>query len=450
MPANIVVPEVGESIVDARVAKWLRQEGDAVAAGDPLVELETDKIDLEVSAPQAGILKRIDRRDGEDVKVGEVLGVIDEAQTGSTEARPETRGAGTSSAPASAQAASARSASEQSAGSASARSAESVSARSAESAPARSAESAAPKSPRATPAARNAAEAHEVDLARVRGSGDAGRVMRRDVEQAAGTGGNGKGAAAAPEPVRARPAPPVPEERRRTPGDRSEERVRMSKRRATIAKRLVEAQSTAAMLTTFNEVDMSAVMALRERHKQAFKERHGVGLGIASFFVKGSIGALRAFPRINAEIQGDEMVLKRYFDIGVAVGASEGLVVPVLRDADRMSFAEIEQQIREFARRAEDGTLSLADLKGGTFTITNGGVFGSLLSTPILNPPQVGILGLHKIQERPMALNGQVAVRPMMYVALTYDHRIVDGAEAVRFLVKVKELVEDPGALLLD
>jgi 2-oxoglutarate dehydrogenase E2 component (dihydrolipoamide succinyltransferase) len=224
----------------------------------------------------------------------------------------------------------------------------------------------------------------------------------------------------------------------------------MSKRRATIAKRLVEAQSTAAMLTTFNEVDMSAVMALRERHKGAFKERHGVGLGIASFFVKASIGALREFPRINAEIQGDEMVLKSYYDIGVAVGASEGLVVPVLRDADRMSFAEMETHIRDFARRAEDGTLTLTDLKGGTFTITNGGVFGSLLSTPILNPPQVGILGLHKIQERPVAAGGQVALRPMMYVALTYDHRIVDGSEAVRFLVRVKELVEDPGALLLD
>jgi 2-oxoglutarate dehydrogenase E2 component (dihydrolipoamide succinyltransferase) len=243
---------------------------------------------------------------------------------------------------------------------------------------------------------------------------------------------------------------PIAEERRRPEGDRSEERVRMSKRRATIAKRLVEAQSTAAMLTTFNEVDMSAVMAVRERHKQAFKDRHGVGLGIASFFVKASIGALRSFPRLNAEIQGDEMVLKHYFDIGVAVGASEGLVVPVLRDADRMTFADIEKQIRALAARAEDGTLSLADLKGGSFTITNGGVFGSLLSTPILNPPQVGILGLHKIQDRPVAVGGQVVVRPMMYTALTYDHRIVDGSEAVRFLVRVKELVEDPGALLLD
>ena len=321
-----------------------------------------------------------------------------------------------------------------------------------------SAQSAATKSPRATPTARNAAEEHDVDLARVQGSGDAGRVMRRDVEKAAGTGGNGRGAAApeavsarpAAERAQARPAAPVPEERRSAPGDRREERVRMSKRRATIAKRLLEAQSTAAMLTTFNEVDMTGVMQLRERHKQPFKERHGVGLGIASFFVKASIGALRAFPRVNAEIQGDEMVLKHYHDIGMAVGASEGLVVPVLRDADRMSFAEIEHQIRDFAKRAEDGTLSLADLKGGTFTITNGGVFGSLLSTPILNPPQVGILGLHKIQERPMAVNGQVVVRQMMYVALTYDHRIVDGAEAVRFLVKIKELIEDPAALLLE
>ena len=280
----------------------------------------------------------------------------------------------------------------------------------------------------------------------MRGSGDGGRVMRRDVEQAAG--------AAAPPPAashaKAKPVPPVAEERRHAEGDRTEERVRMSKRRATIARRLVEAQSTAAMLSTFNEVDMTAVMALRERHKQAFKDRHGVSLGIASFFVKASIGALRSFPRINAEIQGDEMVLKHYYDIGVAVGASEGLVVPVLRDADRMSFAEVEKGIREFAKRADDGTLSLADLKGGTFTITNGGVFGSLLSTPILNPPQVGILGLHKIQDRPMAVNGQVVVRPMMYMALTYDHRIVDGAEAVRFLVRVKELVEDPGAMLLD
>jgi 2-oxoglutarate dehydrogenase E2 component (dihydrolipoamide succinyltransferase) len=407
MSSNILVPEVGESIVDARVAKWLRKEGDAVAAGEPLVELETDKIDVEVSAPHAGVLSRIDRKDGEDVKVGEVLGILDESA----------RGAATPSAvPA---------------------------------APDAPKDDAA-RTPRATPAARKAAQANDVDLSRVRGSGDAGRVMRRDVEKAAGASEPAAAPTPAAPPAKARAVPPIAENSRLSQGDRTEERVRMSKRRATIARRLVEAQSTAAMLTTFNEVDMTSVMALRERHKQAFKDRHGVSLGIASFFVKASIGALRSFPRINAEIQGDEMVLKHYYDIGVAVGASEGLVVPVLRDADRMTFAEIEKGIREFAKRAEDGTLSLADLKGGTFTITNGGVFGSLLSTPILNPPQVGILGLHKIQDRPMAVNGQVLVRPMMYVALTYDHRIVDGAEAVRFLVRVKELVEDPGALLLD
>jgi 2-oxoglutarate dehydrogenase E2 component (dihydrolipoamide succinyltransferase) len=272
--------------------------------------------------------------------------------------------------------------------------------------------------------------------------------MRKDVEQAAQGGAPVKSAApAAPAPASPPVRPPAP---RAAAGERSEERIRMSKRRATIAKRLVEVQSTAAMLTTFNEVDMSAVMALRERRKQTFKDRHGVNLGLSSFFVKAAIGALKEIPRVNSELQGDEMVLKHYYDIGVAVGAAEGLVVPVLRDADRLSFAEVEQQVRYFAKAAEQGTLSLADLKGGTFTITNGGVFGSLLSTPILNPPQAGILGLHAIKDRPIAVGGQVVIRPMMYVALTYDHRIIDGSEAVRFLVKVKELVEDPGALLID
>jgi 2-oxoglutarate dehydrogenase E2 component (dihydrolipoamide succinyltransferase) len=224
----------------------------------------------------------------------------------------------------------------------------------------------------------------------------------------------------------------------------------MSRRRQTIARRLLEATQTTAMLTTFNEVDMSAVMDVRKRRKESFKEQHGIGLGFMSFFVKATVGALKAFPRLNAEIQDDEIVLKHYYDIGIAVGAAEGLVVPVLRDADRMSFAEIEQAIKAFAQKAEDNTLSLEELRGGTFTITNGGVFGSLLSTPILNPPQVGILGLHKIEERPIALNGQVMIRPMMYVALSYDHRIVDGREAVQFLVRVKELIEDPEALLLE
>ncbi|HTI40018.1 MAG TPA: 2-oxoglutarate dehydrogenase complex dihydrolipoyllysine-residue succinyltransferase [Vicinamibacterales bacterium] len=418
---DIVVPEVGESVVDARVARWLKKPGDTVAAGDPLVELETDKIDLEVAAPRAGVLSRIDHEDGADVKVGEVLGVIDETGPASA-AAASGNGGSAGQAPATA------------------------------AAPAATRAAPEAEKTRATPAARNAAERNDVDLAQVRGSGDAGRVMRRDVEKAsAGTRPSAKDTSPAAPAAEARPASPPPAPPRpRVEGDRTETRERMSKRRATIARRLVEAQSTAAMLTTFNEVDMSAVMALRERHKQAFKERHGVSLGVSSFFVKACIGALREFPRINAEIQGDEIVSKHYYDIGVAVGAAEGLVVPVLRDADRLSFAEIEQEIRRFARAAEDGSLTLADLKGGTFTITNGGVFGSLLSTPILNPPQVGILGLHAIKERPVAVGGQVVVRPMMFTALTYDHRIVDGSEAVRFLVRIKELVEDPGALLLE
>jgi 2-oxoglutarate dehydrogenase E2 component (dihydrolipoamide succinyltransferase) len=415
MATNIVVPEVGESIVDARVAKWLKREGDAVSVGDPLVELETDKIDLEVAAPQGGVLSRIAHGDGADVKVGEVLGVIEDggqqSEAGgqrSEVGKPEAGGS---------------------------------------QAEAGSRQPDATAKTRSTPAARNAAQQNAVDLKHVQGTGDAGRVMRRDVESAATKPAPAAAPAAATPATPAAPkAAPAP----RPAGERTEERIRMSKRRATIAKRLVEAQSTAAMLTTFNEIDMSAVQALRERHKQSFKERHGFGLGLTSFFVKATIGALREFPRINAEIQGDEMVLKHYYDIGIAVGASEGLVVPVLRDADLLSFAQIEGKVRELAKAADAGTLSLADIKGGTFTITNGGVFGSLFSTPILNPPQVGILGLHAIKDRPIAIGGQMVVRPVMYAALTYDHRIVDGAEAVQFLVRVKALVEDPGALLID
>jgi 2-oxoglutarate dehydrogenase E2 component (dihydrolipoamide succinyltransferase) len=452
MPANVVVPEVGESIVDARVAKWLKKEGDLVKVGDPLVELETDKIDLEVAAPQGGVLSKIAHGNGADVKVGEVLGVIEEdggrgAEVGGRGSEVGGRGAedGKPEAGSGQPSASARAG---------------VHAGSGETSPEpRSGEGGeAAAKPRATPAARNAAQQNAVDLKSVQGTGDAGRVMRRDVESAfAPKGASTFAADAAAVDKSARPAASAAgaASAAKAPalapaGERTEERVRMSKRRATIAKRLVEAQSTAAMLTTFNEIDMGAVQALRERHKQTFKERHGVGLGLTSFFVKAAIAALREFPRVNAEIQGDEMVLKHYYDIGIAVGASEGLVVPVLRDADRLSFAGIEAKVRAFARAADEGTLSLADLKGGTFTITNGGVFGSLFSTPILNPPQVGILGLHAIKDRPMAIGGQVVIRPAMYAALTYDHRIVDGAEAVQFLVRVKQLVEDPGALLIE
>jgi 2-oxoglutarate dehydrogenase E2 component (dihydrolipoamide succinyltransferase) len=320
---------------------------------------------------------------------------------------------------------------------------------------------------KATPTARKMAEAHDVALSAVAGSGDAGRVTKKDVAgqiqspspvaapPVAAAPVAAPPAAPGPPPLppakdRARPAPVVAPAPPRAPGTRAETRERMSKRRLTIARNLVEAQRTAAMLTTFNEVDMTELMALRERRKQAFKERYGLGLGIASFFVKASVAALRAFPRLNAEIQGEEMVLKHYYDIGIAVGAPQGLVVPVIRNAEDLSFAGIEQAIREFAGKAQNGTLTLEDLRGGSFTITNGGVFGSMLSTPILNPPQVGILGLHKIEDRPIAIKGQVVIRPMMYVALSYDHRIVDGLEAVQFLVRVKELIEDPGQMLLE
>jgi 2-oxoglutarate dehydrogenase E2 component (dihydrolipoamide succinyltransferase) len=459
--AQIVVPQLGESVVEARIARWLKRPGDPVSAGEPVVELETDKIDLEVGAEQAGVLLEIARQEGEDVRVGEVLAVVGDAPAGAVvdEAPGSGAGGGAPRAPAAAMAAGAAAATAAGAAETApeARADESAAAAAASVAAA----AAGPARDRATPTARRMAAQHAIDLADVTGTGEGGRIVRRDVERHLAQAGAGTAAAgvstraardagAAPSPA-ARPIPAPPAGRPAgAPGERREERIRMSKRRLTIARNLVEAQRTAAMLTTFNEVDMGAVMALRERRKAAFRERYGVGLGIASFFVKASIAALRAFPRLNAEIQGEEMVLKHYYDIGIAVGAPQGLVVPVLRDADRMTFAEIELAIRDFARRASEGTLTLEDLRGGTFTITNGGVFGSLLSTPILNPPQVGILGLHKIEDRPAAVGGQVVVRPMMYIALTYDHRIVDGMEAVQFLVKVKEFVEDPGHLLLE
>jgi 2-oxoglutarate dehydrogenase E2 component (dihydrolipoamide succinyltransferase) len=412
VPTNVVVPQLGESVVEARVARWLKHAGEAVNPGDPIVELETEKIDLEVGAEHAGVLSEIVRQEGEDVKVGEVLAIIAEGATGA--ARP--------AAPAPA-----------------ARPPETPTAPPPAPTEARDAQ-------RATPTARRLAAEHAIDLGQVAATGEGGRVVKRDVEAAIS---KAPAAPAAPADRRPSPPPPAPAAAR-TPGERVEERQRMSKRRLTIARNLVEAQHTAALLTTFNEIDMSAVMALRERRKDAFKKAHGVGLGIASFFVKASVAALRAFPRLNAELQGEDIVLKRYYDIGVAVGAPQGLVVPVLRDADAMSFVQVELAIRDFAGRANNGTLTLEDLRGGTFTITNGGVFGSMLSTPIVNPPQVGILGLHKIEDRPVAAGGQVVIRPMMYVALTYDHRIVDGLEAVQFLARVKEYIEDPGHLLLE
>ena len=416
--ANIVVPEVGESIVDARVARWLKKAGDTVAAGEPLVELETDKVDVEVAAPKSGVLQSIAHGDGADVKIGDVLGVI------------STDGAGTKS---------------------------EVKSQKSE-VKDRKLEVSGKAEVSATPSARRLAREQQIPLTSISSSG--ARVTREDVQRAAKSSPESRTPNVQnpePEPRNVEPRPstssgrPEPVEGRNPgTGERSETRTRMSKRRATIARRLVEAQRVAALLTTFNEVDMSAVMAVRERQKDAFKAKHGVGLGIASFFIKAAVAALVEFPRLNAEIDGDEMVLKHYYDIGVAVGAADGLVVPVIRDADTLSFAQIEQRIRDFAARASAGTLTLDDLRGGTFSVTNGGIYGSLMSTPIVNPPQVGILGLHAIKERPTGVNGQVVLRPMMYVALTYDHRIVDGAEAVRFLVRIKELVEEPALLLVE
>ena len=442
---NIVVPELGESVVEARVARWLKKAGDHVEIGEPVVELETEKIDLEVNAEKPGVITSIAHQEGDDVKIGDVLAVLDENAPAAT-APPGGNGA-----------------------------------KAAKPAPP-SEPPAAPKAePKAQPPTTEAAvgrpalerepETAPKPTAKAEApapSSEPGPAPRREAppaprerEQPASPKPQAKAGAPAP-PSEARPAPrereqpasPKPQAKAGAPappsGARTEERVRMSKRRQTIARRLVEAQQTAAMLTTFNEADMSAVMALRERRKESFKQEFGVGLGIASFFVKASIAALRAFPAINAEIQGDEIVYKHYYDIGMAVGAEGGLVVPVLRDADRMTFPQIELAIRDYAKKAQDGTLTLEDLRGGTFTITNGGVFGSLMSTPILNPPQVGILGLHKIQDRVVPVNGQPVIRPMMYLALSYDHRIVDGREAVQFLVKIKENIEDPTRLLLE
>ena len=434
MATNIVVPELGESVVEARVAKWLKKQGDSVVAGDALVELETEKIDLEVSADRAGVMGAIKHQEGADVKVGEVLAVLDEASTDSVPTVPKVPEV--------------PQVPEVSASAAAGRSGETspklASQPASEGGPKVQEPQAAEK--KATPTAKNVARAHDVKLESVETSG--ARVTKQDVLKSAAPASAAP--AAAPEAPQAPKAPLAPLASKTPSGDRRETRERMTKRRATIARRLVEAQQTAAMLTTFNEVDMSALMALRERRKEAFTKKNGVGVGIASFFVQAAIGALKAFPQINAEIQGDEIVTKHYYDIGMAVGAEGGLVVPVLRDADRMGFAGIELAIRDFAARAKNGSLTLEDLRGGTFTITNGGVFGSLMSTPILNPPQVGILGLHKIADRAVPVNGQVVIRPMMYLALSYDHRLVDGREAVQFLVKIKEYIEDPAWMLLD
>jgi 2-oxoglutarate dehydrogenase E2 component (dihydrolipoamide succinyltransferase) len=398
MAIEIKVPTLGESVTEATVARWLKAAGETVAADEPLVELETDKVSLEVPAPAAGVLAEVLVAAGSDVAVGTVLGRIEE-------------GAAAKGKPAQLRA---------------------------EPAPAKAAtvgEGAA----KAGPAARKLAAEQGVDLAAIPPTGPKGNVTKGDVLAAE--------AKPAPVPPATAPAPPA-SARAAAPG--REERVRMTRLRKRIAERLKEAQNTAAMLTTFNEVDMSAVMALRATYQDGFTKRHGVKLGFMSFFVKACIEALKAFPAVNAEIDGDEVVYKHFYDIGVAVSTDQGLVVPVLRDADAMSLAEIERRIGDLGKRAREGKLAMDELTGGTFSITNGGIFGSLMSTPILNPPQSGILGMHKIQDRPIAVAGKVEIRPMMYLALSYDHRLIDGREAVSFLVRVKECIEAPERMLLD
>ncbi|MBX3596481.1 MAG: 2-oxoglutarate dehydrogenase complex dihydrolipoyllysine-residue succinyltransferase [Rhizobiaceae bacterium] len=416
MATEIRVPTLGESVSEATVGKWFKKIGEAIKADEPLVELETDKVTVEVPAPAAGTLSEITAKEGETVGLGALLGTIGAAGAG---AEPK-------KADAVAQASGA-------AGAGSMKEAEAKTANIAGEGPIEQ------RMPAAPSAAKIAAEAN-ISTAQIQGSGKRGQVLKGDVLDAIAKGA----------PSQATEAPAVA----RAPSSESdsvrEERVRMPKLRQTIARRLKEAQNTAAMLTTFNEVDMKAVMELRSKYKDVFEKKHGVKLGFMGFFTKAVTHALKEIPAVNAEIDGTDIIYKNYAHIGVAVGTDKGLVVPVVRDADQMSIAEIEKEIGRLGIAARDGKLSIADMQGGTFTISNGGVYGSLMSTPILNAPQSGILGMHKIQDRPVVVGGQIVIRPMMYLALSYDHRIVDGKEAVTFLVRVKESLEDPERLVLD
>ena len=403
MATEIRVPTLGESISEATVGKWFKQLGDSVKADEPLVELETEKVTLEVNSPGAGTLSEITARTGDTVSIGALLGSLG--------------GAGAIAAPA------AKS-----------------------DAPAPAAKPAAPSSMPAAPSAAKIATENGLDLNGVAGSGKRGQVLKGDVLEALAK--PAPAPIAAPAPV---PAAPVAVRAPAAPDDASrEERVRLTKLRQTIARRLKDAQNTAAMLTTFNDVDMSEVMAMRAKYKDAFEKKHGGKLGFMGFFVKACVQALKDIPAVNAEIDGADLVFKNYYHLGIAVGTEKGLVVPVVRDADRLSIAGIEKSIADYGKRARDGQLKMEEMQGGTFTITNGGIYGSLMSTPILNAPQSGILGMHKIQDRPVAIAGKVEIRPMMYLALSYDHRVVDGKEAVTFLVRVKEALEDPARLVLD
>ncbi|MGE3967020.1 MAG: 2-oxoglutarate dehydrogenase complex dihydrolipoyllysine-residue succinyltransferase, partial [Dongiaceae bacterium] len=484
MSTNIVVPALGESVTEATVAKWLKQVGDPVKQDEPLLELETDKVSLEIYAAAPGTLGEIKAAAGATVEVGAVLGVIEDGAAparSAAPAQPASQPAASQPAtaqpattpPAAAQPAPAQPAAAQPAAAqpASARPSGAPSDATAGSAMATLAESPGPVDPapvdatkappvaappdRLAPAVRKLVEEHKLDPQQIPATGKDGRVTKTDVldymERAgklASPVASPTAEAAQPAPAAAKPAAPPPKPAAPEGQAPREERVKMTRLRKRIAERLKQAQNTAAMLTTFNEVDMTNLLAMRSAHKEAFEKKHGAKLGFMSFFVKAAIVALKEIPAVNGEIDGDDIVYKNHYDIGVAVGTEQGLVVPVVRDADRMSFAEIEKKIADLGRRARDGKLALDDLMGGTFTISNGGVYGSLMSTPILNPPQSGILGMHKTEERPVAIGGKVEIRPMMYLALSYDHRIVDGREAVTFLVRLKECIEDPQRIL--
>jgi 2-oxoglutarate dehydrogenase E2 component (dihydrolipoamide succinyltransferase) len=423
MATEIRVPTLGESVTEATIGRWFKQPGEAVKADEPLVELETDKVTLEVNAPTAGVLGEQLAKEGQTVAVNAVLGSITEGAA----AAPGKAASVKSSEP---------------------RKAEPASASSSAKPAAPAARAAASANANGPAVARLAAESG-VDPSALAGTGKGGRVTKGDMLHAI-AGGAGAGSPAAATPASTAPVPlqlraPAP------PDDASrEERVRMTKLRQTIARRLKDAQNTAAMLTTFNDVDMSEVMKLRAHYKDAFEKRHGVKLGFMGFFVKACVQALKELPAVNAEIDGEDLVYKNYYHIGIAVGTDKGLVVPVVRDADALSLAGVEKAIADFGKRARDGKLKIEEMQGGTFTITNGGIYGSLISTPILNAPQSAILGMHRIEDRPVARGGQVVIRPMMYLALSYDHRVVDGKEAVTFLVRVKEGLEDPARLILD
>ncbi len=417
--AEIRVPTLGESVTEATIGKWFKKAGDVVAVDEPLVEIETDKVTIEVPAPAAGVLTDVAVKDGETVAVGALLGAIKEGAAGAAAAKPAAKAAEAPPPAAPAPAA-------------------------AKAAPSPAPSPAPAAAGALAPSVRKLAAETGIDAAGVPGSGKDGRVTKGDMLAAI------ERAAAQPTPVASSAAaiqvraPSAPDDAAR------EERVRMTRLRQTIARRLKEAQNTAAMLTTFNEVDMTHVMALRSQYRELFEKKHGVKLGFMGFFVRACVQALKEIPNVNAEIDGNDIIYKNYYHMGIAVGTERGLVVPVVRDCDAKTLAEIEKTIADFGRRARDGSLKIEDMQGGTFTITNGGIYGSLMSTPILNAPQSGILGMHKIQERPMVVGGKIEARPMMYLALSYDHRIVDGREAVTFLVRVKESLEDPARLVLD